>query len=84
MLVPDRVSVPVPALVRLLAPEMTPESVASALAVIVASEERAMPLSIVVAPVTVRLPPLRVTAPLPRLLSEETESVPALTLVVPL
>ena len=42
-----------------------------------------MSLSIVVAPVTVSPPPFRATLPVPRLLSVETESVPPVTVVVP-
>ena len=85
MLVPERVSVLAPALVRLLAPEITPDNVAFALFVTVAFEESATALSMVVAPVMARLPPFRVRAPVvfPRLLSAETDKVPSVTVVVP-
>jgi hypothetical protein len=64
---------------------MLPESVALAVVLIVAAPERVMALSMVVAPVIARVAPAAsVTPPEPRLLSEATLSVPALTVVVPL
>ncbi len=81
MLLPVSVSVLEPDLVRLPEPEIAPERVASALFVSVALEESASALYMVVAPVMARLPPLRVTAPKPRLLSELTDRVPPVTVV---
>ncbi|MNG39363.1 hypothetical protein D3C84_1274140 [compost metagenome] len=63
---------------------MVPESVKEPALLTVASPLRLIALSMVVGPVTESVVPLfSVTAPLPRLPSLLTDSVPELTVVVP-
>ncbi len=73
-----------PALVSPPVPEILPEIAAFAELVIVPLSLRTMALSMVVAPVMARLPPFRVSVPVPRLPSELRESVPPVMVVVPL
>ncbi len=80
---PVSVRVLAPALVRLPAPEITPERAASALFAIVALEASATALSMVVTPVIARLPPLNVSVPAERLPSAAIDRVPASILIVP-
>ena len=81
----DSVSVPVPVLVSAWAPpDSAPDRVTAASVWIVAAPLSATALSMVVAPVTWSVvPAASVTAPVPRLPSAATLSVPAETVVVP-
>ena len=76
------VSLPLPVLVIPPVPVTSPDRVTALALSMEASDDRAMALSMVVAPVTVRLPPPIVSVPVPRLASPATDSVPALTVMV--
>jgi len=85
VLVPDKVKVPVPLLVKLLAPPIAPDNVTAALLEIVVAPLNVTLLVNVVAPVisSVVLAPI-VNVPILRLPAEEMRNVPDVTEVVPL
>ena len=82
---PDSVRVPAPILVRLPLPVTAPDKVAPLAAETVpppAPSETALS-TVAAMPVTESVPAFKVSAPVPRLLSEATDRVPPLTVVVP-